>query len=105
MLMVTVVVVDAYPYFAFSDLTCNLEDTAPIQVELIDLVNSVIIFQSQVTLLRWLTLLLGSLTVILTVLLFSIYLFLLTLVFVLQWISLYWRILIMSLSQFPLTFQ
>ena len=105
MLMVTVVVVDAYPYFAFSDLTCNLEDTAPIQVELIDLVNSVIIFQSQVTLLRWLTLLLGSLTVILTVLLFSIFLFLLTLVFVLQWISLYWRILIMSLSQFPLTFQ
>ena len=103
--MVAVVVVDAYPYFAFSDLTCNLEDTAPIQVELKDLVNSVIIFQSQVTLLRWLTLLLESLTVILTVLLFSIYLFLLTLVFVLQWISLYWGILIMSLSQFPLTFQ
>ena len=31
----------------------------PILVELIDLVNSVIIFLSQMTLLRWLTLLLG----------------------------------------------
>ena len=43
-------------------------------------------------------------TVILTVLLFWIYLFLLTLVFVLQWLSLHWEILIMLLSQFPLTF-
>ena len=33
-----------------------------------------------------------------------IYLFLLTLVFVLQWLSLHWEILIMLLSQFPLTF-
>ena len=41
----------------------------------------------------------------LTVLLFWIYLFLLTLVFVLQWLSLHWEILIMLLSQFPLTFQ
>ena len=65
----------------------------PILVELIDLVNSVIIFLSQMTLLRWLTFLLGSQTVILTVLLFWIYLFLLTLVFVLQWLSLYWEIL------------
>ena len=48
---------------------------------------------------------LGSLTVTLTVLLFWIYLFLLTLVFVLQWLSLHWEILIMLLSQFPLTFQ
>ena len=31
--------------------------------------------------------------------------FLLTLVFVLQWLSLHWKILIMLLSQFPLTFQ
>ena len=46
----------------------------------------------------------GSLTVILTVLLFWIYLFLLTLVFVLQWLSLHWEILIMFLSQFSLTF-
>ena len=76
----------------------------PILVELIDMVNSVIIFLSQTTLLRWLTFLLRSLTVILTVLLFRIYLFLLTLVFVLQWHSLQWEILIMLLSQFPLTF-
>ena len=51
-----------------------------------------------------LTFLLGSLTVTLTVLLFWIYLLLLTLVFVLQWLSLHWDILIM-LSQFPLPFQ
>ena len=36
--------------------------------------------------------------------LFWIYLFLLTLVFVLQWLSLHWGILIMLLSQFPLSF-
>ena len=39
---------------------------------LIDLVNSVIIYLSQITLLSWLTFLLGSQTVILTVLLFWI---------------------------------
>ena len=43
-------------------------------------------------------------TVTLTVWLFWIYLFLLMLVFVLQWLSLHWEILIMLLSQFPLTF-
>ena len=59
-------------------------------MELIDLINSVIIFLSRTTLRRWLTLLLGSQTVILTVLVFSIYLFLLTLVFVLRWVSLHW---------------
>ena len=53
----------------------------PILVELIDLVNSVMIVLSQVTLLRWLTYLLGSQTLILTVLLFWRYLFFLTLVF------------------------
>ena len=58
---------------------------------------------SQMTLLSWLTLLLGSLTVTLTVLFFWIYLFLLMLAFVLQWLSLHWKIRIM-LSQFPLTF-
>ena len=41
---------------------------------------------------------------ILTVLLFWVYFFLLMLEFVLQWLSLYWEILIMSLSQFLLTF-
>ena len=58
----------------------------------------------KLTLLRWLTFLLGFQTVILIVLLFWIYLFLLTLVFVLQRLSLLWEILIMLLSQFPLTF-
>ena len=56
------------------------------------------------TLLRWLTFLLRSQIVILTVLVILIYLFLLMLVFVLQWFSLHWEILIMLLSEFPLTF-
>ena len=60
---------------------------SPIMVELIDLVNSVIIFLSQVTLLRCLTFLLGSQTVILIVLLFWIHFFLLMLVVILQWLS------------------
>ena len=75
----------------------------PILVGLIDLVNYVIIFLSQTTLLRWLTFLLASQAVILTVLFFWISFFLLTLVFVLQWLSLHWEIL-MLLPQFPLTF-
>ena len=70
----------------------------PVPVELIDLVNSVI----SNTLLRWLTFLLGSQTVILTVLFFWVYLFLLTLVFVLQLLSVHFEILIILLSQFPL---
>ena len=53
---------------------------------------------------RWSTFLLGSLTLTLTVLLFWIYFFLLLLVFVLQWLSLHWKILIMWLSHFSLTF-
>ena len=57
---------------------------------------------SQTTLLTWLTFLLASQTVIPTVLLFWIYLP--TLALVLQWLTLYWEILIMLLSQFPLTF-
>ena len=59
---------------------------------------------SQMTLLRWLTFLLKSVTVTSAVLLFWIYLFLMMLVFVLQWPSLHWEILIMLLSQFPLIF-
>ena len=39
----------------------------------------------------------------LTILLFWIYFFFLTLAFVLQWLSLHWEILIMLFSQFPLT--
>ena len=54
------------------------------------------------TLLRQLTFLLRFLTVTLTVMLFWIYFFLLMLVFVLQWLSLHWEIL-MLLSQFLLT--
>ena len=77
---------------------------SPILVELIDLVNSDMIFLSQMTLLRWLTFLLGSQTVILIVLLCWIYFFLLTVVFVLHWLFLHWEILIMLLSRFPLTF-
>ena len=110
--------------------TCIIRTGLPILVELIGLVNSVIISLSQMTLLRWLTFLLGfqtvilivllfwisffllmlvfvllrSQAVILIVLLFWIYLFLLMLVFVLQWLSLHWEILIMLLSQFPSTF-
>ena len=53
---------------------------------------------------RWLTFLLGSQTIILTALLFWIYFILLMLVFVLQWLSLHWEILIRLLSQFPLIF-
>ena len=59
---------------------------------------------SQMTLFRWLTFLLGFQTVILTLMLFRMYFFLLTLVFVLQWFSLHWEILILLWSQFPSTF-
>ena len=61
-------------------------------------------FLSKTILLRCLTFPLGSQTVIIAVLLFWIYLFLLMLVFVIQWISLHWEILIKLLPQFPLTF-
>ena len=79
-------------------LTSILRTGLPIVVELIHLVNSVIIFLSQMTLLRWLTFLFGSQNVILISLLYWIFFFL-----VLQYFSL-WEILIMLLSQFPLTF-
>ena len=51
---------------------------------------------------RWSTFVLRSVTVTLTVLVF-LDLFLLALVFVLQWVSVHWEILIIF-SQFPLTF-
>ena len=92
-------------FLSLETLTSIIRTGLPILVELIDLVNSAIIFISQMTLLRWLTFLLGSQTVILIVLLFWIYLFLLMILFVLQWLSLHWEILIMLLSQFPLIFQ
>ena len=59
---------------------------------------------SQTTLFRCITFLLRIQTVGLRVLLFWISLFLLMLVFVLQWLYLHWEILIMLLSQFPLIF-
>ena len=76
----------------------------PSLVELIELVNFVIIVLSQISLPRWLTFLHGFQTVILIGLRSWIYLFLLALLFVLHWLSFYWEILIMLLSQFPLTF-
>ena len=84
-------------------LTSIIRTRKPLLVELLDLVSSFIIFLSQLTLLRWLFFVLGYLTVNFTVMLFWIYVFLLVLVFVLQWLSLHWKILIMS-SRFPLTF-
>ena len=57
-------------------LTSIIRTGSPILMELINLVNSVIIFLSQMNLLRWLTFLLGSQTVILIVLLFWISFFL-----------------------------
>ena len=71
---------------------------------LIDLVNSVNVSLFQMTLIRWLTFLLRSQTKILTVLLFWTYYFLLLLVFVLQWLSILWEILIKFLAHFPLIF-
>ena len=81
--------------FAFGDFNVHYKDW---------LIYSGIVFLSQMTLFRRLTLLLRSLTVTLTALLIWIYLFLLILVFILQMLSLHWKILIMLLSQFPLTF-
>ena len=72
-------------------LTSIIRTGLPILVQLIDLVNSVIIFLSQITLLRWLTFVLRSQTVIRIVLLFWICFFVPILVFVLQWLSLHWE--------------
>ena len=85
--------------FVFGDFNVHHQDWLTYSGETLDLVNSAVIFLSLTTLLRWL-----SQTVILTVLLFWIYLFLLMLVFVLQRLSLHSEILIMLLSQFPLTY-
>ena len=71
-------------YVSLETLMSIIRTGLPIQVELMDLVNSVMIFLSKATLLRWLTSLLGSQAVILTVLLFWISFFLLTPVFLLK---------------------
>ena len=91
-------------FLSLDTLTSIIRTGLPILVELINVVNSVIMFLSQMTLLKWLFFLLASQAVILMVLLFWIYFFPLTLVFVLQWLSLHLEIQIMLLSQFPLTF-
>ena len=91
-------------YLSLETLTFIIRTSLPILGQLIELVNSVVIPLFQTTLLKWLTFLLRSLTVVLTFLLFWICLFLLTLVFFLQWLSFHWEILIKLLSQFPLTF-
>ena len=85
-------------------LTSIIRTGLPTLVELRGLLNSVITFLSQMTLLRWLTFLFGSLPVILMVRLFWIYFLLLALVFVLRWFFLHWEILTVLLSQFSLTF-
>ena len=90
--------------FVFGDFITSITRTGlPILMELIDLVNSVIIFLSQMTWLRWLSFLLRSQTVILIDCSFGFLSFLM-LVFVLQWLSLHWEILIILLCHFPLTF-
>ena len=90
--------------FVLGDFNVHHKDWLTYSGETDDLVNSVIIFLSQMTLPRWWTFLLGYQTLILIVLLFWIYILLLMLVFVLQWLSFHWEILIILLSQFPLTF-
>ena len=62
-------------FLSLKALTSIIRTCLPILVELIDLVNSVIIFLFQMTLLRWLTFLFRSQTMILIVLLFWIYLY------------------------------
>ena len=69
--------------FIFGDFNVH-KDWLACSSELVDHVNSDIIFLLQLTLLKWLTFLLRSLNVTLTVLLFLIYSFLLTLAFGLQ---------------------
>ena len=60
---------------SLENLTSIIRAVLPILVELIDLVNSVVIFLSQTTLLRWLTFLLGSQTVILSSGLLDLFIF------------------------------
>ena len=63
--------------FIFGDFNVHHKDWLVYSSELVDHVNSDIIFLFQLTLLRWLTFLLRSLTMTFTVLLFFIYSFLL----------------------------
>ena len=81
-----------------------LRTNDPVLLEVIDLENSSIFVLSQTTWFRVLTLLLGYLTVMLTVLFFLSYLYLFTIVIVLQWPFLHWGILIVLFPQFLLIF-
>ena len=91
-------------YLSVETLMSIIMTGLAIQVELIVPVNSVINDLISNDLLKCSAFLLKFQTLILTVLHFWIYLFLLTIVFVLQWLSLHCEILNMLLSQFPLTF-
>ena len=91
-------------YLSVETLMSIIMTGLAIQVELIVLVNSVINDLISNDLLKCSAFLLKFQTLILTVLHFWIYLFLLTIAFVLQWLSLHCEILNMLLSQFPLTF-
>ena len=91
-------------YLSVETLMSIIMTGLAIQVELIVPVNSVINDLVSNDLLKCSAFLLKFQTLILTVLHFWIYLFLLTIVFVLQWLSLHCEILNMLLSQFPLTF-
>ena len=62
-------------WFVLGNFNIIIKTGQPILVELIHLVNSALLFLSQMILLRWLTFLLRFLTVSLAVLLFWIYLF------------------------------
>ena len=75
--------------FFFGDFDVHHKDWFTYSGGIDGLVNYIIFFLSQVTLLKWLIFLLGSQTVILTVVLFWIYLFLLALVFIVQSLSLH----------------
>ena len=91
-------------YLSVETLISIIMTGLAIQVELIVPVNSVINDLISNDLLKCSAFLLKFQTLILTVLHFWIYLFLLTIAFVLQWLSLHCEILNMLLSQFPLTF-
>ena len=91
-------------YLSVETLMSIIMTGLAIQVELIVPVNSVINDLISNDLLKCSAFLLKFQTLILTVLHFWIYLFLLTIAFVLQWLSLHCEILNMLLSQFPLTF-
>ena len=88
-------------FLSLETLTSTMRTGLPILVELIDLVLwfLYIILNDFTQMVNFPT----RIPDILIVLLFKIYPFLVMLVFVIQWLSNHWKILIMLLSQFPLT--